>query len=608
MQELVSNNRLQEIESELEDLATISARLFQRAGQLLAEVRDSKLYKDAGYSTFEAYIEQRWHMSRRRAYLLISAAITVAGLAEYFPPEQLPKNESVARPLAALAPDEQAEIWSEVPADAQRKDVDALVKDYKIVGVYPLIGSKWKLSKVIAQQARGIEFDKYLEPFLGSGATFFRFVDEGLITTPGTAVLNDAHPFAIALFRVLRDKPEELQRQLELVPYARAERSQPEPAPEADDLEKALWWAVHTYQGYIGSDTKNKGWSIDHTNHAGRHEKWNRFKQQIPAMGQVLCQYAALECTDALNFIKKYTAKSDHNLLYVDPPYIGHENDYRASFNQHAELSALLTEVPAAGIFCTYYDCDELRQLYPESRWNWELFERQSTCTADGVRQPRTEVLLTRKEYLSLAVTPPQPAIEPAPQDDLGIEDTISVAEEPPLVDEIEAEDNSTKSIHFKSESSEHYTPQKIIDLVLEFFGTDQIGLDPCSNSKDSPNFPAQRVFTKEDDGLAQAWNAKTLFLNPPYGAEIDTWVSKLIHEYLSGNTKEAIALVPGRIDTQWFDRFYGYPACFVKGRLKFVGNETSAPFPSVLFYLGKRQDDFAAHFSTIGRIWIAGI
>lgn len=159
------------------------------------------------------------------------------------------------------------------------------------------------------------------------------------------------------------------------------------------------------------------------------------------------------------------------------------------------------------------------------------------------------------------------------------------------------------KLIHFKSESSEHYTPQKIIDLVLDFFEVEQIDLDPCSNSKKNPNFPAKRVFTKEDDGLSQAWIANTLFMNPPYGREIDDWVSKLGKEYEAGNVKEALALVPARTDTKWFDKLHGLDVCFVRGRLTFVNNGASAPFPSALVYLGNRSDDFCNHFSAIGSV-----
>ena len=67
-----------------------------------------------------------------------------------------------------------------------------------------------------------------------------------------------------------------------------------------------------------------------------------------------------------------------------------------------------MAEVPSAGIFLTYYDDEQLRQLYSQRQWNWELFERWSTCTADGVRQRRDEVLLTRKERVSVAIAAPQ--------------------------------------------------------------------------------------------------------------------------------------------------------------------------------------------------------
>ena len=406
MQNSIQNARLQEIELELEDLATIATRLFRRAGELLAEIRDKKLYRDANYSSFEVYVTQRWHMTRGRAYHLVNAALAVSDLSEHFQEEQLPQNESVVRPLVPLEPDERIEVWSEVPANPQRKDVAALVEAHKIVGAYPLIGSKWKMSQKIAERVREIEFEKYLEPFVGSGAVFFRLVDEELIKKP--AVLNDLNQLAIALFRTLATRPDELQQRLMLVPNSRVERMQPEPASDADELEKAVWWAIHTYQGYVGHKTKNKGWSVDHSSHARRHEKWNRFKEQIPAMGFVLCERAAFECMDGLEFIRRYTRKSDRNLLYVDPPYFGHENTYRAYFEQHQELAEVLVEAPAAAVFVTYYDCPELKQLYPESRWNWELFERSCTCTADGVRHRRDEVLLTRKERISIAYAPPQ--------------------------------------------------------------------------------------------------------------------------------------------------------------------------------------------------------
>ena len=409
MQNPIQHDRLQEIELELEDLATIATRLFRRAGELLAEIRDKKLYRDAGYSSFEVYVTQRWHMTRGRAYHLVNAAIAVSDLALHFPQEQLPQNESVVRPLVPLLPDERVEVWSSAPADAQRKDIANLVKAHKIVGAYPLIGSKWKLSKAVAERAKEIEFDKYLEPFCGSAAVFFRLVDEGLVIKPGTVVLNDKNSLAVCLLRLIRNRPDEFQKKLMPIPYSREEFEKPEPPPDADEIERAIFWAVKTHQGFTGYDIKNQIWSVDNaTSNAGRQERWNKFKQQILPMGHILCQYAALECMDALKFIEKYTSRSDRHLLYVDPPYFGYERIYPASFTEHEKLAEILTEAPAAGVLVTYYDCDELRQLYPEKRWNWELFERKTTCTSDGIRPQRTEVLLTRKGRINVAIAPPQ--------------------------------------------------------------------------------------------------------------------------------------------------------------------------------------------------------
>lgn len=166
-------------------------------------------------------------------------------------------------------------------------------------------------------------------------------------------------------------------------------------------------------------------------------------------------------------------------------------------------------------------------------------------------------------------------------------------------------------AVHFSSESPEHYTPTKVIDRVLDVFG--EIDLDPCSNAHgDDANVPAATHFTRDDDGLAREWRGR-VYMNPPYGREIDAWIEKLVAEHTAGRVTEAIALLPGRIDTQWFDRLRGFLWCVIKGRLTFVGNDDPAPFPSVVFYLGERQAEFYDAFADIGvmhqfipREWIA--
>lgn len=156
-------------------------------------------------------------------------------------------------------------------------------------------------------------------------------------------------------------------------------------------------------------------------------------------------------------------------------------------------------------------------------------------------------------------------------------------------------------AVHFSSETPEHYTPIEVIDAAIACMG--KIDLDPCSNSAEAPNVPAKHHFTAADDGLSRPWFGR-VYMNPPYGREIAKWIEKLCDEYKNGVTEEAIALVPSRTDTQWWRQLRDYPVCLVEGRLKFLGNDEVAPFPSAVFYLGNDIGRFYHSFGELGDIW----
>lgn len=155
--------------------------------------------------------------------------------------------------------------------------------------------------------------------------------------------------------------------------------------------------------------------------------------------------------------------------------------------------------------------------------------------------------------------------------------------------------------VHFSSVSDEWFTPKWVVDLVLAVLG--EVDLDPCSNSKESPNVPAKHLFTQEDDGLARPWFGR-VYMNPPYGRELANWTDKLATEFEAGRVKEAIALVPSRTDTEWFRRLRSYPRCFLFGRLQFSGHENSAPFPSMMAYLGNRRNRFMKTCGSVGDVY----
>lgn len=159
----------------------------------------------------------------------------------------------------------------------------------------------------------------------------------------------------------------------------------------------------------------------------------------------------------------------------------------------------------------------------------------------------------------------------------------------------------SPLAVHFATGEDDWHTPPTVVSAVVAALGA--VDLDPCSNSG-TPNIPAGAHLTIEDDGLAHDWTGR-VYMNPPYGRPIVEWVQKLCSEYESGRVSEAIALVPARTDTEWFQRLRDAAICFIDGRLKFSGHTNSAPFPSAACYLGTDLESFATAFEGMGDIWV---
>lgn len=183
---------------------------------------------------------------------------------------------------------------------------------------------------------------------------------------------------------------------------------------------------------------------------------------------------------------------------------------------------------------------------------------------------------------------------------DLDLDEWQDDALDPPA-DPIEIPLPKPMAVHFSSATPEWYTPRHVIERVLHLFG--EIDLDPCSNAKGAAaNVPACDHYTQADDGLAQQWHGR-VYMNPPYGDEIGQWTAHLLQAYADGEIDEAIALLPARTDTAWFRPLMAHRCCFVHGRLRFSESKDSAPFPSVIVYLGPDGENFIEYFSDIGTI-----
>jgi len=134
-------------------------------------------------------------------------------------------------------------------------------------------------------------------------------------------------------------------------------------------------------------------------------------------------------------------------------------------------------------------------------------------------------------------------------------------------------------------------TPWPFFSAVEKFFRAQYGGpfeLDCCA---DASNTKAPRYFSLADNGLARPWWGR-VWCNPPYGPEIELWVRKAAEESRHGAI--VACLVPARTDTKWFHSWAVQAAeiRFIAGRIKFVGAESCAPFPSALLVFdGSRSD-----------------
>lgn len=163
----------------------------------------------------------------------------------------------------------------------------------------------------------------------------------------------------------------------------------------------------------------------------------------------------------------------------------------------------------------------------------------------------------------------------------------------------------STAAYYPPSKSNEWYTPALYVEAVREVFDG-CIQLDPASCLQANEVVRAERYYSLAEDGLAQPWNAETLFLNPPYGGQAGIWAQRLISEYESGNVGQAILLVFACTSEVWFRPLYTYPICFAEKRIRFYGPNgkgQTAPRGSALVYLGHDPARFTSVFSSLGQV-----
>lgn len=225
----------------------------------------------------------------------------------------------------------------------------------------------------------------YLEPFCGGAAVLFakpRCPRE---------VLNDIDGRVVRFWRVLRERPDELVRAVELTPYSRAEWEHCRDEEDvADDVEASRRFLVTIDQSFARAA---RGWSPPSllSNRPGRWQAGS-WSDLPPRLGRAASRLrgVALEHTCALELIGAYDVPGA--LIYCDPPYEANTRgesvgrDYRHDDDGALwpRLRDILLAVRHAAVILSGYPCEQTAALEQDGWRRVALHHRRSASARAG--------------------------------------------------------------------------------------------------------------------------------------------------------------------------------------------------------------------------------
>lgn len=239
----------------------------------------------------------------------------------------------------------------------------------------------------------------YIEPFAGSLAVLFA-------KKPVThEIVNDIDGAIVTFFRVLRDRPDELERACWLTPNARDEFDGAAAPAGADDLEVARRLWVRVTQSFGKTGNTSAGWSVTTARTqsipgtlAGRIRRFASLADRL--------RRVSIEHCDAVDLVERL-ATAD-TAIYADPPYVASTRrsaskrlagDYRCEMDDagHRRLAEVLRRSPAA-VVLSGYPGPLYEQLYGDW-WRVDVpVTSYSSCGRGGAtRSGRVECLWSNR-------------------------------------------------------------------------------------------------------------------------------------------------------------------------------------------------------------------
>lgn len=259
---------------------------------------------------------------------------------------------------------------------------------------FPYFGGKITLGPTIASLFPPHEH--YVEPYCGSLAVL-------LAKQPSVhETVNDLDGALMTFWRVLRERPQDLERECALTPHSRSEYVACRDLDGCDELETARRVWVDLTQGRAGM-RKATGWRHVEDPVGTPTSMPGYLSGYVGRIAPAAARLAgvSLENKPAVELIAKY-GRHPEVLLYVDPPYLhsartgstwnGYAHEMRTDA-EHRELAAVLRGCAAMVVLSGYASSLYDLELFPD----WHRREFPATTGQGGVWANRTEVLWSNR-------------------------------------------------------------------------------------------------------------------------------------------------------------------------------------------------------------------
>ena len=281
------------------------------------------------------------------------------------------------------------------------------------VKMLPWIGGKfrqaeWIYEETIKNLVENNYVKTYVEPF---GGAFWNYLKTDIYKHVNNVVYNDKNKFLVNLFYTVKNKNEELLKELENMKpanniefercrdyiFKKVSGDDGDYYFELGDVKVAksyVYTQLHIYNGNKLTPRMKMAKGADPKKLPGFINKLKNESSSIKNFMEKVNNITAINNKDYKKIIKEYD--SEDTLFYLDPPYFSKEKFY--GFNdfgkkEHKKLAEILKNIKGKFVL-SYYWFDELEELFPLDE-GYFYFGKQFTKTSSNNREKGCEILIT---------------------------------------------------------------------------------------------------------------------------------------------------------------------------------------------------------------------